>query len=1242
MALTQSTESTSKLIDYLSYIGMILTSSDQDEASSDSEPNVEIGELFGQMLGHAEEQGLFNSRQALQHTLEAIGAGLTEAGPDFDKLALMPLLDALKAYLQEDEPELQVKTIVAYLPEALSDNYAEMLFTEAALLSGKLESGATATAHSAVPLATITNAQNDAESTSPADDADALTTRDAALSPAGQNISQPIQAALNLAVEEFHALLNSESSMPDKESLQALLQDHLGNLEFIAETADAHEFLHSLESLQNWATKELRSQQVENGTFLSELLVKLADLPFDRIDQDEYPASDAEAYHSHDETTVETFTDDRLAMLYEELSEFDEQLKEQALILTTEETGGEALIDCIDSYSELLGRLNSACEALGLQGLGRVCNFVIENVNLLPAQQISDRLMVRPLLIRWPEIVKLYLSDPADDSTLMGLIDLLQDAAWPNRFDGLDSRDLYAELSSGATEEDELTSEEPRLTQATVEDISLELSADINPQLFDAFMIESPDVAAHFNQVISSLATADNPFEGMRSVQRLSHTLKGSANLVGIKGIANLAHYIEDILDTLTRRHLAPSSSLITVLHEAADCLESMIDTVAGKEHAPDNALAVLQQVLDIANLVDSGDYDSAADVPLSKTDHAIKPAPAVQTPSSTTTPVSAGAETIRVPTATVDAMFRLVEEITISLAQVNEHVNRVKQRSESLNLHDRNLQQRRFDLENLVDVRSIAAMQKRLHKTRQGFTKFDPLEMDQYDELHGATHSYIEAVADAREISSVLHDAILELDSFMLRQSRLNKELQQLVSATRMVPVSDISSRLQRAVRQASRATGNVADLIIDDQNLMMDGDVLNKLVDPLLHILRNAVDHGMSHADASSESGQITIRFLQEGSNVVIRCKDNGKGLDYPRIREVAIERGMLRPEQNPANEELASLIMSPSFTTRSATTQVSGRGIGMDAVFTVITELKGTISVHDVEPHGTEFVIRLPLSLVTTHSLVVQSGTEVYAIPSTTLSQILSPGTGEIQQSDEGYTFRLEREMFAMRFLTALLGYNSDATPESATILLTGRGTTPAAIAVDAVLQSTELVIKRLGRFVPKVTGVAGISVLGDGRVIPVLDLPELLLASQEETSASPMAPPMSAIHPLRQVVGRPTALVVDDSLSARNSLSQLLEDSGYAVLTARDGIEAVELLQAETPLVVLADMEMPRMDGIELTRHIRSSDQLQRLPVVMITSRSQKKHRQEAESAGVSAYLTKPFIDDELIDVITALV
>jgi chemosensory pili system protein ChpA (sensor histidine kinase/response regulator) len=1053
--------------------------------------------------------------------------------------------------------------------------------------------------------------------------------------------TSPLQAAWQMALAELQSLLNNDgdTALPTAEALREIIESHLDNLEFVFEAMGSDELLQCLNRERAWARDALNGPEIESACFLAEVLERLAALPCDSAQTDE-DANESGAGSGQPCSAPGLFTDERLGMLYEELSDFEEPLAQQALIITSQESDNEALLDQIAGYSELLERVVGACEALGLNGLQQVLEFVIENVNLLPTLNPSERLAVRPLLGCWLGAVKQYLVDPADDEALMGLLELMQAAVWPARFDGLDSRDLYLELSSGADDEESLSADAPRPTHAEPQDVSLEIGGDINPQLFDAFMREAPDVAAQFNQVISVLATADDPFAGMRAAQRLSHTLKGSANLVGVTGVANLAHHIEDIFDTLTRRHLAPSGALIAVLHEAADCLESMTDAVAGRDSAPDDAIVVLQRVLDLANLIDNGDYHPSVDLQLpdsAETSGMIDTSEAAASAAAAATPAR---ETIRVATTTIDAMYRLVEEITIGLAQINEHISRIKQRSESLNLHDRNLQLRRFDLENLVDVRGIAAMQKRLHNTRHSEQSFDPLEMDQYDELHGATHSYIEAVADAREISSQLHNEILELDGFLLRQSRLNKELQQLVSATRMVPISDITGRLQRAVRQAARATGNAAELTIEDHNLMMDGDVLNKLVAPLLHILRNAVDHGMSLAGEGDAPGRVSVRFRQEGNNVVIRCADNGRGLDYPRIREVAIERDMLRPEQEPEHAELAQLILTPAFTTRSSATQVSGRGIGMDAVLTAVTELKGSVSVRDVEPHGTEVVIRLPLSMVTTHSLVVRSGGQLYAIPTANLTQILPPGSGELREREEGYTFHLEREVFRLDSLAALLGREEGTAPSDSTILLSGRGVTPAAICVDQVLQSTELVIKRLGRFVPKVPGVAGVTVLGDGRVVPVLDLPELLAAARESSPASRSVTRPAA--PLRTVSSRPAALVVDDSLSARNTLGQLLEDTGYEVLTARDGVEAMEVLQKERPLVVLADLEMPRMDGIELTRHIRSSESLQALPVVMITSRSQKKHRQVAEAAGVNAYLTKPFLDDELIDVVTSLV
>ncbi len=1249
MLTTDSSEATIILLDYL---GKLRKSLDTPELLGILNED-DVADLYAEALKHIDQNRLLVSRPALYYTLKAIDERLTTVEIRIDDLAFSSIIDALMLYLIGEQLNDVVRILASFLPGELAEEYAEMLHEEAVLLSGGNNLRDTAdcdipTQLPKIELAVMDNSKPEStntssESTSEIDSGNA----EGAPSPSlGIKVLNPLQVAMQFAVEELQLLLDSENSIPESEVLGEIFESHLDHLAFVAESLADENFLYALGLERSWIKEVIGEPGLLSKNILSEMLDRLRGLSVVGISADSEPSDVIPPIPQHSPPSdALKFADERLGMLHEELCYFDEQLNTQAVIITSAETDFESLFAYVAKYSDVMERLVKAGEALGLHGLKRVCHFVIENVNLLPTVSPTERLEVRPLLQRWPQMVKHYLSDPTDESALMGLIDLMQEKAWPARFDGLDGRDLYAELSSGADDDSELGKEEVRPTRVQPDDVSLEIGADISPQLLDAFFLESPDVAAQFNQIIATLATSANPLEGMRAAQRLSHTLKGSANLVGIKGIANLAHHIEDIFDTLSRRDMAPSASLISVLQEAADCLESMLDAVAGLDSSPTDSAEVLQRVIDIANLIYKGDYDPASDLSLTTGDSAsASTAVAPESVSAISVESTAQtADTLRIPTAMVDAMFRLVEEVTISLAQIQERVNRIRNHSEMLHQHERTLQMRRFDMENLVDVRSIATMQKRLHKQSRGDDQFDPLEMDQYDKLYGATHSYIEAVADTREISNTIHNELLELDGLMLRQSRLNKELQHLVATIRMVPISNISSRLHRAVRQAARATGKSAELVIAHHNLMMDGDVLNKLVDPLLHILRNAVDHGMPEPGESSDSGLINVTFTQEGNNVVIRCSDNGKGLDYTRIHEVAVERGILPPEQEPTREELVRLIMSPTFTTRSSATHVSGRGIGLDAVFTAVTELKGSIAVHDVVPHGTEFVIHLPLSLVTTHSLVVQAGGKVYAIPTTILSQILPAGSGTIIYGEGGTTIQLEQGEYPLKTLTSLVRGEVSLPSESNPILLIDQGITPIAIAVDLLLNSFELVIKRLGRFVPRVQGVVGVSVLGDGTLIPVLDIPGLLAGELDRANALDFAAQRGSVdlatHPS---LHKQQVLIVDDSLSARNLLSQLLEDSGYLVLSARDGVEAVEILQRAKPLLVLSDLEMPRMDGIELTRHIRSNKELRELPVVMITSRSQKKHRDVAGEAGVNAYLTKPFEDDELIDLVTSLV
>jgi chemosensory pili system protein ChpA (sensor histidine kinase/response regulator) len=463
------------------------------------------------------------------------------------------------------------------------------------------------------------------------------------------------------------------------------------------------------------------------------------------------------------------------------------------------------------------------------------------------------------------------------------------------------------------------------------------------------------------------------------------------------------------------------------------------------------------------------------------------------------------------------------------------------------------------------------------------------------------------------------------------------------MVMTTRMVPVSNIASRLQRTLRQVCRSTEKLAKLSIVGQDLMLDGDVLNRLADPLMHMLRNAVDHGIEsselrEAGGKSPQGLIVLSFEQQGNNVVVTCSDDGGGLDYDRIRNTAIERGLLDEGAPLDKQSLAALILQSGFSTREQITHVSGRGVGMDVVHNTIQSLNGSMDIGESVEGGTLITMRLPITLLTSHCLLVGVGKDnQYAIPTLSLAQILSPGNGEICWVDGKLTYLLEQQEYPAYTLNSLIGVEESADEnrfENSSVLLVQTAEGVSAVSVERVITSYDLVVKNMGAYIKSVSGIAGVSMLGNGEVVAVLDLAAMLQAqgnrgpvsTVKSTSAASAEPDL------------PKILIVDDSLSVRNSLSQLMQDSGYQPMLARDGREAVIILDSEKPDVVLTDLEMPRMNGLELVSYIRNSSEWKELPVVMITSRNMSKHRQQAAQAGVNRFIAKPFSDDEVLEAI----
>jgi chemotaxis protein histidine kinase CheA len=457
------------------------------------------------------------------------------------------------------------------------------------------------------------------------------------------------------------------------------------------------------------------------------------------------------------------------------------------------------------------------------------------------------------------------------------------------------------------------------------------------------------------------------------------------------------------------------------------------------------------------------------------------------------------------------------------------------------------------------------------------------------------------------------------------------------------------VAARLQRAVRQAGRLLDKEVGLVLKGAETLIDGNVLNDLVDALMHVLRNAVDHGIEPAAARIAAGKdpvghIELAFRREGDVVIATCRDDGQGLDLDQVRHVAQRRNLIGATDVLSDDRVARFILAPGFSTRDEATQVSGRGIGLDAVSTVVEDLKGSIGLRSERGSGLAVEIRLPMTLLSAQALLIRLPGAVLALATRGIEGIHFVTADQLQDLGSQRVYRQGDQLHDVVRLVDLLNLGHDeptAVPEQALLMVRMSSGLRKAVVVESIGESRSVVVKKLGPYVGRIDGVIGATILGDGSVAPVIDLPDLLRSAGRAARPGhdirlPSGAGIADRERKRMPVGNALkALVVDDSISARRMTAQLFKDAGFEVQTAIDGLDAVAILDRSVPDVIMTDLEMPRMNGLELTAHVRAKQQTRHVPIVMITSRSTEKHRQLAQAKGVDLYLTKPFSSDDLL-------
>ncbi len=536
----------------------------------------------------------------------------------------------------------------------------------------------------------------------------------------------------------------------------------------------------------------------------------------------------------------------------------------------------------------------------------------------------------------------------------------------------------------------------------------------------------------------------------------------------------------------------------------------------------------------------------------------------------------------------------------------------------------------------------------------------FDPLEMDRYTHVQQLSRALVESVADLESVHELVDDLRRESETLLLQQSRVTTDLQDSLMRTRMVPFSGQTPRLRRIVRQTSAELAKPAKLVVEGDQAELDRSVMERMLAPLEHMLRNAISHGLEEPDERERlgkpvEGEIRMSLRREGSEVVVQVSDDGAGLNLEAIRRKAIERGLTSEGAKLNDSDIMQFILEPGFSTAKEVTQVAGRGVGMDVVDAEIKQLGGSLEIDSTVGKGTIFTVRLPFTLAISQTLLVSAAGETYAVPMVGIEGVVRVPTEQVREylTGEMSFHEYAGERYEVRGLSSLLGREHMPEPEKGQnripLLLVRAGDYLAALAVDSIIGSRETVVKSVGPQVSGIRGIAGATILGDGSVVVILDLGALVRTGfvarisreAEETEgheAEVEAAAPAWEEPEEEEQRQTVVMVVDDSITVRRVTTRLLERQGMQALTAKDGVDALAQLQDTRPDIMLLDIEMPRMDGFEVATHIKGDEQLKSIPIIMITSRVGEKHRQRALDIGVDEYLGKPYQETELLETI----
>ena len=813
------------------------------------------------------------------------------------------------------------------------------------------------------------------------------------------------------------------------------------------------------------------------------------------------------------------------------------------------------------------------------------------------------------------------------------------------------------------------------------------VAEEIDPELLEIFQEEATDILNTIEEAMTRWRSRPEDRGLVQDIKRSLHTLKGGARMAGAMTMGHLSHNTETLLKDVEDNKVSVSDELFDLLDEAHDMLVVMLDRARNNEPAPNAqtlnarllALSVGQPMPPASTTTESPAAAPAVSAP-EETPHAGSPEALVsgsvgpaEAPSRVEPEAAAPAmaeETaaeaeerrqseereekqwpekmerrgqVRVNTSLLNELVNYAGEVSISRARMEQQIYSFRDNLSELSRNITRFREQIRELEIQSESQILYRMEQEAGVTGRS-EDFDPLEFDRFSRLQQLSRSLAESLHDLGTIQNNLGNFVGEAESVLQQQARINTELQEGLMRTRMVNFSTQAARLRHIVRQTARELGKHVELNLEGAQVEVDRNVLERMIGPFEHMIRNSIDHGIESEDERRRKGKppvgrITISSSQEGSEVIIRFSDDGAGLDIGAIRTKAIERGLMPPDAKLSEEELIQFILMSGFSTAEKVTHVSGRGVGMDVVHSEVKQLGGSMSVDTEQGVGTTFIVRLPLTLSITQALMVYVGDQLFALPLGSVVNIIEFPVEKISSISMGKNPLLSHneQVYPYMNLGQRLGIPSvPRNGKKVPVLIARTGTREVAIQVDGLGGTREVVIKSVGPQLSEIKGLAGATILGDGRVVLILDVPGLWYREDviyfEHQQEGKVA---------EEVRARPVVMVVDDSLTVRKVTGKHLQKRGMDVMVAKDGIDAVEQLRDRVPDVMLVDIEMPRMDGYELTTRVRSDEKLKHIPIIMITSRAGAKHKQKAFDLGVDVYMSKPYQEEDLFKNIDTL-